>query len=130
MKKLFCLLMMIVPLVASVPVQAVTYTFPNHEASHMKNEAVLGVGSRVYLFQSGTEDVRRAISADDVLAVYRAYPSDFSRTAETGKVKVLCPLGDYYFEGEVIEGEAQPGNLAKKGTVACFVTSFKVIHRQ
>lgn len=82
-------------------------------------------GVKLYLFYSGTEEIRRTINVNDVLTVYQEYPPDYSRTMrEVGKVRVLAPLGDYYFNGEVIGGEVQAGDLAKKGTIACFVTPF------
>ena len=97
----------------------------------MKTEAAMTVGTKIYLFHSGTEEVRKTINVNDVLTVYREYPPDFSPgSTEAGKVRILFPLGDYYFKGEVVEGEMQPGYLAKKGTVACFITSFKMDSHQ
>ena len=82
----------------------------------MKVEAAMTVGTKIYLFHSGTDEVRKTINVDDVLTVYREYPPDFSPgNTEAGKVRILCPLGDYYFKGEVVEGTVQPGYLAKKG---------------
>jgi len=80
-------------------------------------------GSKVYLFHSGMGTVKKAICAGDVLSVYREYPSDISSESKVvGKVRILIPLGDYYFKGEMVEGEARPGDLAKKGIVACYIT--------
>src|ERR1700686_3659976 len=133
MKKLtLCLLLSLTNLLAmTTAVNAVVYPFPNYGTSYMGVNTVIKTGSKVYLFHSGTDDVRNAINVDDVLTVYREYPRDFSPgSKEVGKVRILSPLGDYYFAGEVVEGEMQPGYLAKKGTVACFITLFARIVRQ
>ena len=124
-KILRALRFLIAPLVIPTVVYAVTYPFPEKEPSHVKVEAAMTVGTKIYLFHSGTDEVRKTIIVNDVLNVYREYPPDFSPgSTEAGKVRILSPLGDYYFKGEVIEGAVQPGYLAKKGTVACFITSF------
>jgi len=105
---------------------AVTYPFPEKEPLHVQEEAVMKIGTKVYLFHSGTDQVRNTINVHDVLSVYREYPPDISvEQKEVGKVKVISPLGDYYFNGEVIGGEVKAGDLAKKGTVACFITTFR-----
>jgi len=87
-------------------------------------------GARVHLFHSGTQDVRSSIKAGDLLTAYREYPPDISGLATaSGKVKVIGTLGDYYFEGEVVEGFVEPGYLALKGTTACLITTrFKAKH--
>jgi hypothetical protein len=94
---------------------AVTYPFPENEPLFVKEEAVMKIGSRVYLFHSGTDEVRNTINVHDVLSVYREYPPDISvEQKKVGKVKVTAPLGDYYFDGEVIGGEVKAGDVAKK----------------
>jgi hypothetical protein len=114
------------PLIMTSPLHAVTYPFPEHEPAYIKNEAVIEVGEKLYLFHSGTEEVKETINVNDVLTVYREFPPDISlEDREVGKVRILSILGDYYFEAEVIEGYIHPGYVAKKGTVACYVTSFK-----
>jgi hypothetical protein len=119
------------PLLIPAVVHAVTYSFPENEPAYLKDEAVISVGTKLYLFHSGTEEVKKAINVNDVLTVYREYPSDISpESRETGKVKILSISGENYYEAEVIEGSAQPGYLAKKGTIACFITSFRKIVRQ
>ena len=88
----------------------------------MKETDIIQVGDTVHLFQSGTKDVAAAIKVGDLLTVYRDYPPDLSSaTKQTGKVKVVSTIGDYYFEGKVVEGYAQPGSLAIKGSVACII---------
>ena len=126
-KILRALWFLLAPLVIPTLVHAVTYPFPEKEPSHLKVEAAMTVGAKIYLFHSGTDEVRKTINVHDVLTVYREYPPDFfPGSTEAGKVRILCPLGDYYFKGEVVEGAIQPGDLAKKGTVACFITAFRM----
>lgn len=123
MKKILCLLFA-VPFFLAAPLHAVSYPPSATEPSYLKDEEVMKVGAKVYMFHSGTEDVKAAIKIDDVLTVYREYPPDISGIAkEAGKVRVVATLGDYYFEGKVIEGYVEPGYLALKGTVACLITT-------
>ena len=124
-KILRALRFLIVQLLIPTVVHAVTYPFPGKEPYHVNVEAAMTVGTKIYLFHSGTDEVRNTINVDDVLTVYREFPPDLSPgSTEAGKVRILFPLGDYYFKGEVIEGAVQSGDLAKKGTVACYITSF------
>jgi len=103
---------------------AVSYPPSTKEPTYLKDEDVMKVGARVHMFHSGTEDVKKAININDVLTVYREYPPDISGiNKQSGKIRVVATLGDYYFEGEVIEGFAEPGFLAIRGTVACFITT-------
>ena len=126
MKKFSFLLLLITPLIMATSLYAITYPFPENEPAYLKEEAVLKVGAKIYLFHNGTEEARKTINLNDVLTVYREYPSDISlETREVGKVRILSSLGDNYFEAEVIEGYVQPGNVAIKGTVACYITAFK-----
>jgi hypothetical protein len=126
MKKLPFLLLIITLLIMTTSLHAVTYPFPGNEPAYLNDEAVMKVGTKIYLFHSGTAELRKSINLNDVLTVYREYPPDFHlETREVGKVRILSVLGEYYFEAEVIEGYAQPGNVAIKGTVACYITSFK-----
>jgi hypothetical protein len=78
-------------------------------------------GETVCLFQSGTEDVKKTINVDDVLVVFREGPEHELR--EVGKVRVVSYVGDDYIKGEVMEGEIQAGDIAKKGDVASLVIS-------
>lgn len=126
MKKLSFLLLLITPLIMTTSLYAITYPFPENEPAYLKDEAVMKVGTKIYLFHNGTEEARKTINVNDVLTVYREYPADFSlETREVGKVRILAASEEYYFEAEVIEGYVQPGNVAIKGTVACYVTAFK-----
>jgi hypothetical protein len=121
MKKLL-FLFLAVPLFLAHPLHAVSY--PPEEPTYLKDADVMRVGAKLYLFHSGTDDVKHAMKVNDLLTVYRQYPPDISGISqETGKVRIIATLGDYYFEGQVIEGYAEPGYLAIKGKVACFITT-------
>lgn len=101
---------------------ALSYPPPVQEPPCVREE-VLTVGAKVYMFHSGTHDVQSAIRIGDVLTVYHDYPPDpLAATKQTGVVKVISTIGNYYFLGHVIEGVVQPGSLAMKGTTACIIT--------
>ena len=122
MKKVLFFLLA-VPLFLAVPLHATSYVPLANEPPFLKDEDVMRVGARVYMFHSGTQDVRNAIKINDVLTVHREYPPDLSGiNRPSGKVRVVATYGDYYLESEVIEGYAEPGYLAIKGTVACLIT--------
>jgi len=122
--KMILFLAIAIPLLLAPPLHAVSYPPSAKEPTYLKDEDVMKVGAKVYLFHSGTEDVRNIIKVHDVLTVYREFPPDISGiTRESGKVRVVSTLGDYYFAGEMIEGYAEPGYLAMKGTVACLITT-------
>jgi hypothetical protein len=114
----------------AAPLHAVSYPPSGEEPTYLKDQEIMKVGALVHLFHSGTEDVRSAIKVNDILTVYREYPPDISGISKAyGKVKVVGSLGDYYFEGEVVEGYVLPGYIALKGNVACLVTTrFKPKH--
>lgn len=78
-------------------------------------------GETVCLFQSGTADVKKAINIGDVLVVYRENKKQ--EIKEVGKIKVLSYVGEDYMRGEVVEGELQAGDIAKKEGVASLVIS-------
>jgi hypothetical protein len=123
MKKLL-LLLLALPLLYSSPLHAVSYPPSVQEPTYLKETEVIQVGGMVHLFHSGTKDVTASIRIGDVLTVYHEYPPDiWTVTKQTGKVKVISTIGDYYFEGKVVEGYVQPGSLAMKGGVACIITT-------
>jgi len=113
-----------VPLFLAAPLHAVSYPPSAEEPTYLKDQEVMKAGAMVHLFHSGSEDVRNAIKVGDVLMAYREYPPDISGISKaSGKLKIIGTLGDYYFEGQVIEGFVEPGFLALKGTVACLITT-------
>ncbi len=78
-------------------------------------------GDTVYLFESGTGDVKKTIHPGDVLTVYRISPS--CEMTPIGLVRVQSYVGDTYLKGEVFAGEIRPDDIAKKGDVSCLVIS-------
>lgn len=105
----------VIPVIgASAPV------FPESLHENEEKTAVVNkTGAHVYLFHSGTEDVKNAIRINDVLTVYRESPC--CNLKEIGKIKVLSFTGDNYMKAEVVEGAIKPGDIAKKGTVSCLI---------
>ncbi|MBJ6724486.1 hypothetical protein [Geomesophilobacter sediminis] len=124
MKKIFQLIVVMAPLVVTTVAGAVWYPFPNRESAPVRKEAGLGVGSRVFMFHNPPDCARHEIKVDDILTVYRGYPPDAAAgSREVGKVKVIALNGEYYVRGEVVAGNMLPGDLARKGTAVCLVTS-------
>ena len=75
----------------------------------------------MYLFHSGTEDVKKTIHVNDTLAVYRITQS--CEVVPIGLVKVISFVGETYIKGEVFAGEIKPDDIAKKENVSCLVIS-------
>ncbi|MBU5613810.1 hypothetical protein [Geomonas azotofigens] len=122
MKKL--LLLLTLPVFLASPLYAVSYPPSVQEPVYLKEDEVMSAGAKVHMFHSGTHDVHNAIKVGDILTVYHEYPPDLWTVGkQTGKVKVIGTIGDYYFEGHVIEGFAKPGSLAVKGSTACIITT-------
>ncbi len=84
-----------------------------------KLETPIKIGETVYLFHSGTQDVKKGIHPNDVLTVHRINTSCQAR--EAGKIKVIAYVGETYIKGDVVEGEVREDDIAKKGDVACLV---------
>jgi hypothetical protein len=99
---------------------AVSYT-PAPLYHRQEADGAAAVGDTVYLFYSGTAEVRRTIRPGDVLTVYRI--SSSCNTTEEGKVRIVSYIGQTYLKGEVVEGEIKPGDVVRKGAVFCLVIS-------
>jgi hypothetical protein len=78
-------------------------------------------GDTVYLFHSGTDDVRKNIHINDTLTVYRTSPS--CEVTPVGIIRVVSFVGEIYIKGEVFAGEIRPDDIAKKDNVSCLVIS-------
>ncbi len=78
-------------------------------------------GDTVYMFHSGTEDVKKTIHVNDTLAVYRVSPT--CEVAPIGIVKIVSFVGETYIKGEVFAGEIKPDDIAKKDNVSCLIIS-------
>ena len=126
MKKLMLFLFLVTPLLMTSSLHAVCYPFPKSKPAYLGVETAGATGARVYLFHSGASELNNAINVNDILVVYREYPHGFE-SAATGKVKVISSFGRNYYEAEVIEGTITPGELARKGAIACFITAFRKI---
>lgn len=102
-------------------VNAVSWPPIQEERKEKAAEGIMVKGSVVCLFQSGTEDVKKAININDILPVYREGKSH--ELKEVGKIKVLSYIGEDYLKGEIVEGEIKANDIAKKGAVASLVIS-------
>ena len=103
------------PLVA----RATTYFPFEDEHLRLKEKTIMKVGSIVYVFHSGTPDVKNAIAVNDTLTVYRE--SSSCEMKEVGKIKVLSYAGENYLKVEVIEGEIKLNDIARKEHVSFLV---------
>ena len=123
MKKIAELLAVLLILCAGLPqlVNAVSWSPIEEERQEKVDKGIMVKGMVVCLFQSGTADVKKAISIGDILVVYAESPKHALK--EVGKIKVLSYSGEDYLKGEVVEGEIKPGDIAKKGEVASLVIS-------
>ena len=81
-------------------------------------------GDTVYMFHSGTEDVKKTIHVNDTLSVYRVTPA--CEAAPVGIVKVISFVGETYIQGEVFAGELKPDDIAKKENVSCLIISVEI----
>jgi hypothetical protein len=124
MKKKIAIVLSVILLLISVSaplsVFAVSYPPPLYHRQD-RGETVMKVGQIVYLFHSGTDDVKKTIHANDILTVYRINPS--CEVNPVGIIKVLSYIGETYIKAEVLEGEIRPDDIAKKGNVSCLVIS-------
>ena len=101
--------------------EAVSFSPVPAEREEKAAKGLIEKGAMICLFQSGTADVKKAISINDVLVVFREGPKH--ELKEVGKIKVLSYAGEDYLKGEVLEGEIKAGDIAKKGEVASLVIS-------
>jgi beta-lactam-binding protein with PASTA domain len=104
-----------------LPSEAVSFSPVPAEREEKAAKGIIEKGAMVCLFQSGTADVKKAISIGDLIVVYREGPKQ--ELKEVGKIKVLSYAGEDYLKGEVVEGEIKAGDIAKKGEVASLVIS-------
>lgn len=103
------------PMIAS----AVSFSPFLEEHRQLKEKTIMKAGSPVYMFHSGTPDVKKTIAVNDIAIVYRENSS--CELNEVGKIRVLSYSGNNYLKGEVIEGEIKEGDIARKGSVALLV---------
>jgi hypothetical protein len=84
-------------------------------------------GDVVYLFYSGTADVRNTIHVHDVLTVYHIDAS--CQMKQVGTIKILSYLGETYLTGQVLDGEIRANDIAGKDGVSCLVISAETCNR-
>ena len=60
MKKILFLLLLLVPFAMSTTLHAVAYPFPDNGQAYQQDEPAMKVGTKLYLFHGGTEDVKNA----------------------------------------------------------------------
>jgi len=89
--------------------------------SQDREETVMKLGQEVYLFHSGTDDVRKTVQVGGILTVYRITPT--CEVKEVGRIKAVAYIGETYLKCKVVEGEIKPDDIAKKGNVSCLVIS-------
>ncbi len=92
-----------------------------------KSEVVKKSGDNLYLFKSGTRDVKKDFCLNDVVPVYRevayGWPikgwGEVKSINEVGKIKILSYVGDHDFEAQVVNGSVRAGDVAEKVGDSC-----------
>ena len=105
----------------SIPLTAFAVSYPAQLYHREEKHDKFVKGDTVYLFHSGTDDVKKTIHVNDTLAVYRITLS--CEVVPIGIVKVVSFVGETYIKGEVFAGEIKPDDIAKKEHVSCLVIS-------
>lgn len=108
LKFIGCLVFLLISANIPLNVHAVSYV----PAYFHQNEIV-------YMFESGTEDVRKAIHPNDTLTVYRIGSN--CKLREIGKIKALSFIGDIWLKAEVVDGFIKPDDIAKENGASCMV---------
>ena len=88
-------------------------TYPFHRAEAKRVVSVLCNGSEV-----------TSLQVADILPVYREESSETAvGTRPVGTLRILGQVDNFHFQGEVLSGQVQPGDLARKGMEVGVVTS-------
>jgi len=116
---IFCCALLFLGLSIPLTIFAVSYNPAALHHQHERLETNMGIGQTVYLFRSGTDDVKKTIHVTDILIVHRIDPS--CKVTTVGKIKVMSYIGETYLKVMVIEGEIKPDDIAKKGDVSCLI---------
>ena len=112
-------LLLVFAISAPLAVFAVSYPAQLYHREERHDKFVKG--ATVYMFHSGTEDVKKGIHVNDTLSVYRVTQS--CEVVPVGLIKVISFVGETYIKGEVVSGEIKPDDIAKKGNVSCLIIS-------
>jgi hypothetical protein len=124
--KTLCALLLCLSVNTPLTASAVSYQPPLFHR-HRVNETFLR-GDIVYLFQSGTADVRSTIRVNDILTVNRVDSSCI--VTVVGKIRILSYVGQTYLKGEVVEGKIERDDIATKNNVSCLVISAGLCNHQ
>lgn len=98
-----------------------------YAAMTYKSEVVKKSGDNLYIFESGTQDVKKDFCLNDVIPVYHeaayGWPikgyGEVKTTSEVGEIKVLSYVGNHNFEAQVVNGSVQAGDIAEKVGDSC-----------
>ncbi len=119
------LALVVLPLLIFIglPLTASAVSYPPAPLYHRLGQAetAMSAGDVVYLFHSGTDEIKSAIHADDILTVFRISPS--CEVREAGKVRVISQIDETYVKGVVMEGVVKPNDIAKKGNISLLLIS-------
>ena len=108
-------------LVLCAPLIVYATSFMPFFHSQERGGTAMKSGQEVYLFHSGTDDVRKIVQVGDILTVYRITPT--CEVREVGRIKAVVYIGETYLKGKVVEGEIKPDDIGKRGNVSCLVIS-------
>lgn len=98
------------------------YKAPVKSDVEVQKGQVLNPGDTVYLFHSGTDEVKKIICVGETIPVYdEVYAKGVTKRTEVGKVQVLEYAGEHQFKARVVEGKIKNGNVAVKENAACMV---------
>jgi hypothetical protein len=84
-----------------------------------ENEA----GTPVCLFESGTDEIKRAVAVNDTMIVYRTTTK--GTLQKVGKIRVVSIAGNYFIHGVIVSGVLSENDIAIKGSIACIIISFE-----
>lgn len=108
-------------MIVSLPLTVSATSYMPFFHSQDRAGAVMKPGEDVYLFHSGTDDIRKTVLANDVLVVYRIDSS--CEVREVGMIQATAYIGETYLRGQVIKGEIRQDDIAKKGKISFLVIS-------
>ena len=101
---------------------AVTVGSKGAFCEEVRSKLVMEAGHKVWLFHSGTPDVKKEICLNEIIPVYREVKvGERYQITEVGKLKVLSYQGKHYFEAVVVSGKVEVGDIASKKSASCLV---------
>ena len=131
MKRKIAIIFLVILLHTSIgaPWAVFATSYPPAPLYHKEDTGEPGrvIGQTVHMFHSGTEEVKRTIHINDILAVFRIDTS--CEVKMVGKIRVISYIGETYLKGKVVEGEIKPDDIAKKGNVSCLIISVGMCDR-